>query len=162
MHGTGSFGDFKLVSQLSYYRYDITDDTPLGTGDLIPMGAFDFAWPVASEGWIPAVSLRYNGIDTSHLSWLDSVTPYVEWSSILKERDDFNDSSMWTAGALWYWGGLYVYTEVALSDGNFFVGNEGDRYGNLYDGVGDLGANGNDKWNARFNVNVRYYFDLFK
>ena len=162
VHGTGSFGDFKLVSQLSYYRYDITDDTPLGTGDLIPMGAFDFAWPVASEGWIPAVSLRYNGIDTSHLSWLDSVTPYVEWSSILKERDDFNDSSMWTAGALWYWGGLYVYTEVALSDGNFFVGNEGDRYGNLYDGVGDLGANGNDKWNARFNVNVRYYFDLFK
>ena len=162
VHGTGSFGEFKFVSQMSYYRYDITDYTPWGTGDLIPMGAFDFAWPVASEGWIPAVSLRYNGIDTSHLSWLESVTPYVEWSSILKERDDFNDSSMWTAGALWYWGGLYMYTEVAMSDGNFFVGNQGDSYGNLYDGVGDLGANGNDKWNARFNVNARYYFDLFK
>ncbi|MCE2436924.1 MAG: hypothetical protein J4F97_02775 [Pseudomonadales bacterium] len=162
VHGTGSFGDFKLVSQLSHYRYDITDDTPWGTGDLIPMGAFDFAWPVASEGWIPALSLRYNGVDTSHLSWLESVTPYVEWSSILKERDDFNDSSMWTAGALWYWGGLYVCTEVAMSDGNFFVGNKGDSYGNLYDGVGDLGANGNDKWNARFNVNARHYFDLFK
>jgi hypothetical protein len=162
VHGTGIFGDFKLVSQLSYYRYDITDDTPWGTGDLIPMGAFDFAWPVASEGWIPAVSLRYNGIDTSHLSWLDSVTPYVEWSSILKERDDFNDSSMWTAGALWYWGGLYVYTEVALSDGNTFVGNEGDNFKDLYDGAGDFGVNGNDKWNARFNVNARYYFDLFK
>ncbi len=66
-HAKNSFGDFSLVSQISYYKYDITDDTPWGTGDLIPMGAFDFAWLVASEGWIPAVSLRYNGIDTSSI-----------------------------------------------------------------------------------------------
>ncbi len=162
VHGTGSFGDFKLLSQLSYYKYDITDDTPWGTGDLIPMGAFDFAWPVATEGWIPAVSLRYGGVDTSGLAWLDSVTPYVEWSSILKDRSDFNDSSLWTVGAAWYWGGVYVYTDLGFSNGNYFVGDEGDNYANLYDGVGDFGANGNDKWNTRFNVNVRYYFNLFK
>ena len=56
-HAEHAFGDFRLLSQLSYYEYDITDDTPWGTGDLIPMGAFNFAWPVASEGWVPAVSL---------------------------------------------------------------------------------------------------------
>ena len=161
-HAENSFGNFTLLSQLTYYEYDITDDTPWGTGDLIPMGAYNFAWPVATEGWIPALSLRYHGIDTSGIPWIDSVMPYIEWSSILKERSDFNDSSMWTLGALWYWGNLYIYSELGISDGNLFVGDEGDGYTNIYNDVGDVGANGNDRWNKRFNLNVRYYFNLFK
>ncbi len=161
-HAENSFGNFTLASQISYYKYDITDDTPWGTGDLIPMGAFNFAWPVASEGWVPALSLRYNGIDTSGIPWLDSVMPYLEWSSILKERSDFNDSTLWTLGALWYWGNLYIYTDLGISDGNYFVGDKGDTYSNIYDSVGDFGANGNDRWKKRFNINARYYFSLFQ
>lgn len=161
-HAENSFGDFTLLSQMSYYKYNITDDTPWGTGDLIPMGAYDFAWLVASEGWIPAVSLQYNGINTSNIPWLDNVMPYIEWSSILKDRSDFNDSSMLSVGALWYWGNLYIYTDLAVSDGNFFVGDEGDGYSNIYNGTGHIGANGNDRWNMRFNINARYYFNLFK
>lgn len=161
-HAENSFGDFTLISQLTYYEYDITDDTPWGTGDLIPMGAYNFAWPVASEGWIPAVSLRYHGVDLSGIPWIDSVMPYIEWSTIAKDRSDFNDSTLWTLGALWYWGNLYIYSELGISDGNNFVGSEGDNYGNLFDGIGDVGANGNDRWNKRLNFNVRYYFNLFK
>ena len=151
VHGTGSFGNFKLLSQLSYYKYDITDETPWGTGDLIPMGSFDYPLLAASEGWIPAVSLRYEGVDTSGLPWLESVTPYVEWSSILKEGDALNDSSLWTLGASWYWGGVYVYTDLGFSDGNYFVGPGGD-----------FGANPSNDWEKRFNINFRYYFNLYK
>ena len=66
-------------------------------------------------------------------------------------------------GAAWGKGGWYVYTDLALSDGNFFVGNvdaDGNKedYANIYTGAGDLGANGNNAWNARFNVNLGYYF----
>ena len=161
-HAENSFGDFELLSQLSYYKFDITDDTPWGTGDLIPMGAYDFAWLVASEGWIPAVSLRYHGIDTSGIPWIDSVTPFIEWSTILKDRSDFNDSTLWSMGALMYWGQLYIYAELGISDGSIFVGSKGDNYNNIYDGVGDVGANGNDRWNKRFNINARYYFSLFQ
>ena len=160
-HAENSFGDFTLLSQLSYYEFDITDDTPWGTGDLIPMGAYDFAWLVASEGWIPAVSLRYHGLDTSGIPWIDSITPFIEWSTILKEQSDFNDSTLWSMGALMYWGQLYIYAELGISDGSIFVGDKGDDYGNIYDGVGDVGANGNDRWNKRFNINARYYFSLF-
>ena len=160
-HAITPFWDFTLFSQVSYYKYDITDDTPWGTGDLIPMGAFNFAWPVASEGWVPGVSLRYNGIDTSNISWLESVTPYIEWSSIIKDRDDFNNSSLWVFGALWYWGGLYIYTDFGVTDGNFFAGDQGDNYGNIY-GVNDFGASGNNRWHKRFNVNVGYYFSLYE
>ena len=160
-HAVTPLRDFTLFSQVSYYRYDITDDTLWGTGDLIPMGAFNSAWPVASEAWVPAVSLRYNGINTSNISWLDSVTPYIEWSSIFKDRGDFNNSSLWVFGALWYWAKLYIYTDFAISDGNFFAGGKGDDYTNIY-GVNDFGASGNDRWHKRFNVNVGYYFNLYE
>ena len=63
------------------------------------MGAYDFAWPVASKGLIPAVSLRYGGIDTSGISWIDSVTPYLEASTILKPGTDYNPSMMVILGA---------------------------------------------------------------
>jgi hypothetical protein len=158
-HMKNDLGDFTLYSQLTYYVYNITDETPWGTGDLIPMGAYDFAWPIASEGVIPALSLRYNGVDVSGVSWLDSMTPYVEWSSILKPVERLNDSTLITVGAAWtLYGALYVYSDVAFSDGNNFVGNEGDAYSNFYDGVGDVGANGNNSWNWRLNFNFRYYF----
>ena len=161
-HAVTPLRDFALFSQVSYYKYGITDDTPWGTGDLIPMGAFDFAWPVASEAWVTAVSLRYKGLNASNISWLDSVTPYIEWSSILKDRDDFNNSSLWVLGALWYWSKLYISTDFAVSDGNYFVGNKGDNYSNIYDGVNDFGASGNNRWHKRFNVNLGYYFNLYE
>ena len=78
------------------------------------MGAFNFAWPVAAEAWIPSISLQYQGIDTSGFEELHSVTPYLEWSSIVKQQDDFNDSSLVTLGAVWSWAGWYVYTDLAF------------------------------------------------
>ncbi len=158
-HAKNTFADFTLFSQFSYYAHNITDDTPWGTGDLIPMGAYDFAWPVASEGLIPALSLRYGGIDTSGISWIDSVTPYAEWSTIFKTVDDYNSSTLVTLGASWtILGALYVYSDFALSDGNFFVGNTEDNYGNILTGVNHVGANGNNRWHWRINFNFGYYF----
>ena len=158
-HAKNTFADFTLFSQFSYYAHNITDKTPWGTGDLIPMGAYDFAWPVASKGLIPGLSLRYGGIDTSSISWVDSVTPYAEWSTILKTVDDYNASTLVTLGASWtILGALYVYSDFALSDGNFFVGNTGDKYGNILTGVNHVGANGNNVWHWRLNFNFGYYF----
>ena len=158
-HMKNTVADFTLYSQFSYYAHNITDETPWGTGDLIPMGAYDFAWPIASEGLIPALSLRYGGIDTESISWIDSVTPYVEWSTILKTVDDYNASTLVTVGASWtILGALYVYSDVAISDGNFFVGNTGDDYNNIITGVNHVGANGNNMWHWRLNFNFGYYF----
>ena len=152
-HMKNSYANFTLFSQFSYYDHVIADETPWGTGDTILMGAYDYASPVASNGMIPAVSLRFEGINTSGISWLDSVTPYVEWSSIIKTTEDFNPSSLITIGASWtFFGALYVYSDFALSDGNPFVGN---------DGAGDLAANADTdekKQNYRLNLNFGYYF----
>ena len=163
-HMKNSLSNFTLYSQFTYYSYNIPDDTSWNTGDLIPMGAYDFAWPVAAEALIPALSLRYEGIPTDSISWLSSVTPYVEWSSIMKTVDGFNDSTLVTIGASWtVRDALYIYSDVGLSNGNSFVGHrtsdgEKEDYANIFTGAGDVGANGNNAWNLRLNLNFGYYF----
>jgi hypothetical protein len=156
-HMVNQFGNIKLASQITRYAFDIDDDNPLGTDELVPMGAYDFAWPVAADAWLPAVSLSYT-YNTPHIGWLDYIVPYVEYSNIVKTEDDFNDSALVTLGAAWANRGWYLYSELAYSNGNYFVGDEGDDYVNLFEGVGDFGVNGNDRWNYRLNINFGYYF----
>jgi hypothetical protein len=155
-HIVNTFGNFTLASQLTRYEFDV-DNSSLGSDELVVLGAYDFAWPAAARAWIPAVSLSYR-IDTPSISWLNYVLPYIEYSSIVKDDDEFNDSEMFMLGSAWASGGWYIYSDLAYSNGNLFVGDEGDKYANLYDGVGDFGVNGNDKWNYRFNLNLGYYY----
>lgn len=157
VHMINTYHNFTLATQLTRYEINIGDDNPLGTDKLIPMGAYDFAWPVATKAWIPAASLSYKYTATQ-LPWLDYVLPYIEYSSIVKDEDAFNDSEMITMGAAWAHDGWYIYTDLVRSNGNYFIGNTGDNYSNIFDGVGDFGANGNDRWNTRFNINLGYYF----
>jgi outer membrane murein-binding lipoprotein Lpp len=156
-HMVNQIGNFKLATQLTRYEIDIDDDNLLGTDELIAMGAYDFAWPVATKAWIPAISLSYK-LETPGIPWLDYVLPYLEYSSIVKDARAFNDSQMWTLGAAWARGGWYIYSDFVYSDGNYFIGDDGDDYSNIYRGVGDFGVTGNDKWNYRFNINLGYYF----
>lgn len=150
VHMVNKWNNFTLASQLTRYEYDVDAMQPLGTSDRVQFGAFDFPNTVAAEGWIPAVSLSYYHA-TPGIDWLDYVIPYVEYSAILKDESSFNDSELATIGAAWGRGGWYIYTEVAYSNGNEFVGSEtafGDR----------LGTNADDDWMYRFNVNLGYYF----
>lgn len=156
-HMVNQLGNFRIASQLTRYEIDIDSNNPWGSDDVIPMGAYDFAWPVATRAWVPAISLSYK-YETGWIPWLDYVLPYLEYSNILKDVHDFHDSEMWVLGAAWANGGWYIYTDLAYSDGNYFVGDDGDNYSNIFHGVGDFGVTGNDKWNYRFNINLGYYF----
>ena len=157
VHLVNQNGPIKLAVQLTAYEFNIDDDNALGTDELIPFGAFDFAWPVATKAWVPAISLSY-ALVTPNIAWLDSITPYIEYSGIIKDNAEFNDSELITFGAAWVSGGWYIYSESAYSNGNLFIGDEGDNYANINHGAGDFGVNGNNKWNYRFNINFGYYF----
>ncbi|MCA1766571.1 MAG: hypothetical protein LC633_10075, partial [Desulfobulbaceae bacterium] len=78
----------------------------------------------------------------------------------LPDGRELNDSAMNVTGMAIANGGWYIYVDYAYSDGNYFVGNEGDVYGADYasSAVGDFGANLNDDWNGRFNINFGYYY----
>lgn len=155
-HMVNTLGNFTLATQLTRYEYDI-DDSSLAGGKLIPLGAYDFAWPAATHAWLPAVSLSYR-IDTPGIPWLSYVLPYLEYSSIVKDDNEFNDSELFIVGSAWASGGWYIYSDLAYSNGNLFIGNTDDNYSNIYNGVGDFGADGNNKWHYRFNLNLGYYY----
>lgn len=90
--------------------------------------------------------------------------PYIEWSTILKTVETYNPSTLVTLGINWnIFDSLYVYSDLGLSNGNSFVGNSAgdgirEGYGSIYDGAGDVGANGNNVWNWRLNFNFGVYF----
>lgn len=150
VHMINKWDNFTLASQLTYFSYDVDAAQPLGTDTLVQFGAYDFPNTVAAKGIIPAVSLSYY-LETPKVAWLDYIVPYIEYSSILKDESGFNDSQLITLGAAWAHGGWYIYTDLAFSTGNEFVGGEttyGDR----------LGANADDDSQTRFNINFGYYF----
>ncbi|MEM1114152.1 MAG: carbohydrate porin [Pseudomonadota bacterium] len=156
LHAINRRGPWALALQLTRYGFDIDADNPWNSDELIPLGAYDFAWPVATEAWLPALSLSYL-IETGDIPWLDSVRPYAEYSTILKEARGQFDSDLAVLGAAWTAGAWYVYTDMAWARGNFFVGNEGDDYSRV-DGVGDFGVAGNRDRHYRLNLNFGYYF----
>jgi len=165
LHSKASIGAWTLMLQATQYEYaadyksSATDANGLPlTNDLITMGAYDFAWPVASKGTIPAVALSYTM--KPDVDWIDSITFYNDYSVIMKDNDSFNDSALNVTGFAIANDGWYIYVDYAYSNGNYFVGNEGDVYGDTYleSSVGDFGANRNDDWNGRFNINFGYYF----
>lgn len=150
VHMINKWDNWTLASQLTRYTFDVSADQPLGTDESVLFGAFDFPTEVAAEGYIPAVSLSYFW-ETPDIPWLDYVIPYAEYSSIVKRESDFNDSNLAVLGAAWARGNWYIYSEVAYSDGNDFVGFDsafGDRHG----------ANADNEWLTRFNINFGYYF----
>lgn len=164
VHSKTSVGPWGLMLQCTKYDYNADyKDSAESNNDLITMGAYDFAWPVASKGIIPAVALSYTW--ECDKPWADSITFYNDYSVIVKDGEmadgtSFNDSAMNVTGMAIANGGWYIYVDYAYSDGNYFVGNEGDVYGDTYaeSSVGDFGANQNDDWNGRFNINFGYYF----
>ncbi len=149
-HMLNKWQAFTLATQLTYYRFDVDRNQPLGTSKLVQMGAYDFPSTAAAEAWLPAISLSYR-YDTDQLPWLDYVMPYVEYSVLLKQEHDFNDSALATVGAAWASGNWYIYTDLSASNGNEFIGGD-DPFGDR------LGANQNDDWQTRFNINFGYYF----
>lgn len=156
LHMVNAVGPLTVSSQITRQEVRIDDDNPWGSDALYPSGAYDFAWLTATRAWLPALSVSYR-FDLPGLSWLDYVLPYVEYSAIVKDESELNDSQLLVAGAAWASGGWYIYSDLAYSNGNLFIGNEGDDY-SVVNGVGDWGVNGNDRWNYRINLNFGYYF----
>ncbi|WP_019584309.1 hypothetical protein [Thioalkalivibrio sp. ALE16] len=158
-HMVNNWGNWTLASQLSYYKYDVDEHNVFGvdgstaptlTDRHVQFGAYDFSNAIAAEGWVPAVSLSYFK-ETDSIPWLDYVIPYAEVSSIVKSESSFNSSDLVVLGAAWGRGNWYIYTDLAFSNGNEFVGWDAQFYDRL-------GSNNDDNWQTRFNLNLGYYF----
>ena len=158
IHPKFKMGNLTLATQLTYYQYDVDPvqiDSTVTTDELIWIGAYDFPTLLATEAYIPAVSLSYY-LETPQIDFLKYMIPYIEYSSIIKEESDFNDSEMLIIGSAWAHKGWYIYTDLAFSNGNDFVGGESGFSG--AGSLGRIGANLDDDWEYRFNINFGFYW----
>lgn len=150
VHSSSTKGPWNLKLQLTHYNYRPDYNDPTQSDDLIAMGAYDYRAAVASKGTIPSAALSYT--ITPECDWIDSITFYNDYSVILKDGkdvagNDFNSSTLNVTGAAIASGGWYINIDYAMANGNYFVGPNGD-----------FGANANNEWQDRFNINVGYYF----
>lgn len=150
VHLVNKWGQYTLASQLTSYEYKVDRISGLAQGEILA-GAFSFPTAIATKATVPAVSLSYL-YNTPNIPWLNYVVPFVEYSTILKDQDAFNDSELYTIGAAFSTpGGWYTYAEYATSNGNDFIGSDGGFNSRF-------GSNPNRVRNHRFNINFGYYF----
>ena len=157
LHAITKMGNFTLGLQYTMYDYGIKGS------DLVNTGFYDYYQTIAAKGQIPSISLSYY-LETPNIKSLDYMLPYAEYSAVLKSgstnesvdedgnlvpAQDFEDSHLVTVGTAWARGGWYIYSEVAFSDGNGFIG---------LDEYTTVGANLDSTWQYRFNINFGYYF----
>lgn len=171
-HAVNAWKGWTLAAQLTYYNFDVEANVDRGgnllSDKVVQLGAYDFPTLVAAEALVPAISLSYSHAP-DQIAWLDSVTPYVEYSSIVKSESSFNNSDMVVIGTAFGRGGWFIYADLVFSNGNDFVGNKagygdtsalvnpGARGGSFFSS-NRLGANPTNEWETRFNINFGYYF----
>ncbi|SHK44040.1 hypothetical protein SAMN02745181_3824 [Rubritalea squalenifaciens DSM 18772] len=154
IHAKWNRGPWEVISQLSAWDYAADYRSSSGlSNDLIGMGAYDYEAPVASRALLPALGIAYKW-ETDHIDWLDYITFYNDFSVILKDGHDpagskLKNSAMNVLGMSFTRGNWHIYCDWAYSNGNLFVGD---------DPLTDFGANEEQEWQSRFNINFGYYF----
>lgn len=149
-HLVGNMAGFNLKAEYVQYDYNAPSndpdvDEPLET---IPMGAYGFTYQVAAEATQYVVGLAYS-IDLD-LGPISSIQPYVDYTLTDKANPDFYDMQQLVPGMLITAGGIYTYVDYAMGVNHpWLTATFGQGLGQ---GMADA------PWNARFNVNIGYYF----
>lgn len=152
-HVLNQYKNFTLKTQLTRYEMSVDNNGDGADDALVTMGGFNYGEGVAAKAWLPSVSLSYK-IETFSIEWLEYVLPYIEYSNIIKDESSFNNSEMIMIGAAWARGNWYIYSDLALANGNYFVG----PYTSSDGGTNNFGANSGNEREYRFNINLGYYF----
>ncbi|MDT0688773.1 hypothetical protein RM549_03200 [Salegentibacter sp. F188] len=116
--------------------------------EVISMAAYGAAYEVAADFNIYTMTLAQNvSVDWGPVS---SFRFYNDIGYMQKKKDDFEDSVMNVTGVLVTAGNIYTYIDYAAGLNHSWLG------GNYIDDFsrGTPGAN----WEARFNINIGYYF----
>lgn len=131
--------------QLQGLRYDFDPHRPAGAADdVVRMGAFEASYDVAAEATVWTANVAYN-FDVS-APWLDSLVCYNDFSTVQKDRGDFDDSHLNVTGCALGTGPVFTYVDVIRGRNAAFLGG------------GSLGGGGEDDWTTRLNLNVGYYW----
>ncbi|WP_146746627.1 hypothetical protein [Sinomicrobium soli] len=116
--------------------------------DIFAMAAYGSPYLVAARGDLVSLAAAY----TVPVSWgpVESLQFYNDFGYVRKPAKDFADSYMNVTGIGVAAGHLYTYIDFAAGKNHSWLG------GNFADDF--AGGNPEARWEARFNINIGYYF----
>lgn len=124
------------------------ENLPGESNDIIQMGAYGFPYEVASDFNIYTAGISKNF--PVELGPISNIQLYNDLGYMNKQVESFEDSFMNVTGMLIAAGHLYTYVDYAAGYNHSWLG------GNFLDDFSTGDANA--KWEARFNINIGYYF----
>jgi len=124
------------------------ENLPEESDEILQMGAYGVPYEVASDFNIYTLAFSKNiPVDLGPISNLEF---YNDFGFMDKKVDSFEDSFMNVTGVLVSAGHVYTYIDYAAGYNHSWLG------GNFVD---DFSVGNSDaKWEARFNINIGYYF----
>lgn len=147
LHLNGVYDRINL--QLQGARFENNLASPIDGDDrFLIRGAYDAPYKAAARGWLFIANVAYTlPIEASPG---DSITFYTDYSYLLKDESEYNDSQQFVVGALFQIGAALIYTDFAFGRNQPFIGPAYSTA--LAEGDPD------DDWEFRFNLNVGFYF----
>ncbi|WP_298525637.1 hypothetical protein [uncultured Christiangramia sp.] len=124
------------------------ENLPGESREIIKMGAYGFPYEVASDFNIYTIALSKS--IPVELGPISNIQFYNDFGYQDKKVDSFEDSFMNVTGMLITSGPVYTYVDYAAGYNQSWLG------GNFVDDFST--GNPDAKWEARFNINIGYYF----
>lgn len=145
-HTVADIGNFNFKGEYIYYNYGAKNDAGIDL-DKVQMGAYGYNYNVAAEATMYVAGLAYS-ID---VDWgpISNIQPYIDYSRMEKAAQGYEATEHLVPGMLITAGSVYTYVDYAMGKNNAWLGQWTNG---LAEGVAD------DDWNARFNINIGYYF----
>lgn len=151
LHYTMAVANWDL--KLQYSRYSMnpknaTDENGVVNNDIVSMAAYGAEYDVATKADTYIAHLSYNIPINKGI--LDGIKIYNDFSMMHKRINGFKDSYQNISGVMLTMGPTYTYIDYALGKNQAWFSNAWT----------ESFAQGDPekKWNARFNINIGYYF----
>ena len=147
LHYEMFYKDWNLKLQAMNVDHD-PENLPGESREILKMGAYGFPYEVASDFNVYTVAISKNV--PVKLGPISNLQFYNDFGYMDKKVDEFEDSFMNVTGMLISAGNVYTYVDYAAGYNHSWLG------GNFVDDFST--GNPDAKWEARFNINIGYYF----
>lgn len=142
----GDIRNFDLLAQVSYYKYNpvLASSDP---SNEVAMTAYGAPYLIASEAATYTVGAAYS----VSVKWgpISSLQFYNDFGMMQKMDASFADTYMNVTGVLVTAGNVYTYIDYAAGKNQPWLGSVWTNA---------LASGGDTQWDARFNINIGYYF----
>ncbi len=146
-HYVFNLGCLNLKAQYVNYTINHKNADPNATADWVEMAAYGANYNVARQGETYTLGLSYK--IPINLDMLDAITIYNDWGILRKAKDAYQDSYQNVTGVMFTAGPIYAYLDYAMGKNHAWLGGDWNHA---------FSQGGSDKWHARANFNIGYYF----